>query len=449
MEIYIGLLLSLFLIMYAVFNSIFIGYMLIVCWIIFLLISLRKGFKLNEILNMSFTGGKKSFVVLKVFLLIGAVIGVWMASGTIQTLVYYSIKYISPSLFVLFTFLICCITSFLIGTSLGTVSIVGIPLMILAQSGNVNVNIIAGAIISGAYFGDRCSPMSSSAALVANLTKTNLFINIKNMMYSSLVPFLLSIVFYYILSIFHPLQIINDNLSKEIMGSFIISPILLIPAAIILILSLCKINLKTSISISILVAIVLAIVFQRYQVEEVLQYMFFGFKLNNNSPLSNIIKGGGVVSMLKVCLVVYVSCSLAGIFEGIKMFDKLKSYLIKRSLTGSRLFGVTAMVSTLTAAFGCNQSIAMVMTNEIMKDCYAGNYKYKFAMHLENSGILISALIPWNLAALVPTTTLNISATGYLPYAFYLYILPMVYLIYCKYWDKPKPLKCEEKKYVL
>jgi NhaC family Na+:H+ antiporter len=194
-----------------------------------------------------------------------------MASGTIQTLVYYSIKYISPSFFVLFTFLICCITSFLIGTSLGTVSIVGIPLMILAQSGNVNVDIIAGAIISGAYFGDRCSPMSSSAALVANLTKTDLFINIKNMLYSSLTPFLISIVFYYILSIFHPLKIVNNNLSSEIMKTFRINLILLIPAAIILILSLCKIRIKTSISISILAAFVLAVFFQHYQVKDVLK----------------------------------------------------------------------------------------------------------------------------------------------------------------------------------
>lgn len=444
MEIYIGLLLSFLLIMYAVLNTIFIGYVLIICWIIFVLVSIKKGFKIKEILKMSLTGGKKAYVVLKVFLLIGAVVGVWMASGTIQTLVYYCIKYISPSLFVLFTFLICCITSFLIGTSLGTVSIVGIPLMIIAQSGNMNLNIIAGAIISGAYFGDRCSPMSSSAALVASLTKTDLFINIKNMLYSSIVPFLLAIVFYYIISMFHPLKIVNNNLSNEIIKTFRINLILLIPAAIILILSLCKIKIKTSISISIIAAIILAVLFQHYEVKEVLQYMIFGFKLNNNSPLGNIIKGGGVVSMLRVCLVVYVSCSLAGIFEGIKMFDKLKSSLLKMSLKGSRLFGATLMVSTLTAAFGCNQSIAMVMTNEIMKDCYDGADNYKFALHLENSGILISALIPWNLAALVPTTTLNVSTTGYLPYAFYLYILPIVYFIYFKFSDKTITLKQRE-----
>ena len=390
---------------------------------------------------MSFIGGKKSYVVLMVFLLIGAVVGVWMASGTIQTLVYYCIKYITPSLFVLFTFLICCITSFLIGTSLGTVSIVGIPLIIIAQSGNVNIDIITGAIISGAYFGDRCSPMSSSAALVANLTKTDLFKNIKNMLYSSLIPFLLSVVFYYTLSMFHPLKIVNNDLSNEILKTFSVNIILLIPAAIILILSLCKVKIKTSISISIIAAFILAVVFQHYEVKEVLQYMFMGFKLDSNSPLRTIIKGGGVVSMLKVCLVVFVSCSLAGIFEGIKMFDKLKGYLIKKSLTGSRLFGATSMVSTLTAAFGCNQSIAMVMTNEIMKDCYSDFDKYKFALHLENSGILISALLPWNLAALVPTTTLKVSATGYVPYAFYLYILPIAYFIYCKYFDKTKALQ--------
>jgi Na+:H+ antiporter, NhaC family len=438
---YAGLIISFLLLIFSVFKNIFIGYTLTACWILFAIISLKKGYSLNKIIRMSYNGGKKSFVVLKVFTLIGAVVGIWMASGTIPAIVYYCLKYITPSTFVLSAFIICCITSFLIGTSLGTVSVVGIPLMILARSGNTNLDIVTGAIIAGAYFGDRCSPMSSSAALIANLTETNIFINIKNMLYSSIIPFLLSLIFYYILSVSYPLRIVNNNLSGELLRIFNIQFIMLLPVAIILILSLCKVKIDISILLSILCASVLSIFTQNHQLKDVVYYIIFGFKIDYTSPLQSIIKGGGIFSMLKASFVIFVSCSIAGIFEEIKIFDNLKKLLLNMNLTEHKLFGITTIISILTAAFGCNQSIATVMTNEIMKDCYNKVDNYEFALHLENSGILIAALIPWNIAALVPTSTMNVSPTGYVIYAFYLYMFPFIYFIYLKYFNKVNKLK--------
>lgn len=438
MEIYIVLIVSFFLLIFGVLKNIFIGYMLIICWILFALVSFEKGYTLCEIANMSYNGGKQSFVVLKMLILIGAVIGSWMASGTIPSLIFYCLKYINSSTFVLSVFIICCITSFLIGTSLGTVSAVGIPLMIIARSGNVNLNLTAGAIIAGAYFGDRCSPVSSSASLVASLTKTDIYINIKNMIYSSIIPFILSVIFYYAFSISQPLKVVNNNMSGELLKTFKINYIMLLPAVIIVILILCKVKISISILISILSASVLAVFFQNYQLKDIASYIIFGFRINNYSMLQNIIKGGGIVSMLKPSLVIFVSCSIAGIFEGIKMFDKIKILLLSLSLTKHKLFGVTSVVSIVTAAFGCNQSIAAVMTNKIMEDCYNNENKYEFALDLENSGILLSALIPWNISALVPTTTMNVSTTGYLPYAFYLYILPVIYFVHFKFSSRTK-----------
>ncbi|QXE20866.1 sodium:proton antiporter [Clostridium sp. 001] len=441
-KMYVGLIVSFFLLVFSVLKNIFIGYTLIVCWILFTIIALKKGYTLNQIAKMSFNGGKQSFVVLKIFVLIGAVIGSWMASGTIASIIYYCIKYINPSTFVLSTFIICCITSFLIGTSLGTVSTVGIPLMIIARSGNVNLNVIAGAIIAGAYFGDRCSPMSSSANLVANLTKTNIYTNIKNMMRSALIPFILSLIFYYIFSMFQPLKVVNNILSVELLKMFKINFIILTPAILILILVLCKVKVSISMLVSTLLASILAIFFQNYSLKGVVSDILLGFTITNHTSLQNIIKGGGIMSMLKPSLVIFVSCSIAGIFEGIKMFDGLKSLLLKLSLTQYKLFGITSIVSIASAAFGCNQAIATVMTDKIMEDCYDTTSKYQFALDLENSGILIAALIPWNIAALVPTSTMNVSTTGYLPYAFYLYILPIIYFIHFKYSSGTK-IKCE------
>lgn len=438
MKDYAGFLISFCLLIYCVLNNIYIGYALTACWILFALISYKKGYSLKEITKMSYAGGKKSFIVIKILILIGAIISIWMASGTIPAIIYYCLYYMNPRIFILSAFIICCITSFIIGTALGTVSTVGIPLIIIARSGNISLNIVAGAIIAGAYFGDRCSPMSSSAALVSNLTRTDIFKNIKNMLRSSIVPLILTASFYYILSLQQPLTAIDSSLPKELIKVFNIKFILLLPAIIILVLSLCKVKTEFSIPISILCAAMLCLTFQSLQLKQVVYYMLFGFKTNSSPILENIIKGGGIFSMLKTCLVIFVSCCLAGIFQGTKIFDNLKVRLAEAQLSRASRFGAASVMSMLTAAFGCSQSIAVIMTSEILNESYNDDERYQLALDLENSGILLSALIPWNFAALIPTTTMNVSSYGYIPYAFYLYILPVIYFVCLKYSSKDK-----------
>jgi NhaC family Na+:H+ antiporter len=161
---------------------------------------MRRGYLLKDLLIMMGKGSKKSLVVLKIFVLIGIITAVWRACGTISFIVYYAIAFMSAKYFILSAFLLSCLVSFLLGTSLGTVGTMGIVLMVLAKSGSVDINMAAGAVIAGAYFGDRCSPMSSSASLVAVLTRTNLYVNIKNMIKTSILPFALSIIGYIYLS---------------------------------------------------------------------------------------------------------------------------------------------------------------------------------------------------------------------------------------------------------
>ena len=178
MDIIISMFVIFCALIFSIYNGLFVGYPLLLGFFIFTYISWRRGFILRDIIKMSFNGGKRAFVVLEVFLLIGIITSTWIASGTVAAIIYYGIKYMNPNFFILYTFLISCVVSFLLGTSLGTVSTVGVALILMAKGGNINIDIAAGAIIAGAYFGDRCSPMSSSAILVANLTRTNLYTNI-------------------------------------------------------------------------------------------------------------------------------------------------------------------------------------------------------------------------------------------------------------------------------
>ncbi|MGD8192855.1 Na+/H+ antiporter NhaC family protein [Brevibacillus ginsengisoli] len=436
---YIGLFTSIFIIIFGVSMNIFVGYLLIACWLLFVLISFRKGYDLKNILTMSYIGGKKSYVVIKILLLIGAVSGAWMISGTIPGIVYYTLSLISPDTFILIAFLICCGASFLLGSATGTASIVGLPLIIIARSGGVDLNLAAGAIIAGVYFGDRCSPMSSSAVLVSKLTGTDLFTNIRKMMVSSVIPFVLSVGFYYEFSKLNPLKVISSGLTDEILKTFKIEYLVLVPALVILIFCVCKLSIQYAMLMSILVASMIALFVQGDQPLQVLHSVIFGFSLDPQNPLQNIIEGGGVTSMLKASFVILIACALAGIFEGIRAFDGIKNLLINMKLKGHKRYGLTTFISTLTAAFGCSQSIAVVMTDEIMKDCYKKEENYQFALDIENSCILTSALIPWNIAALICTATLNVSMYSFVPYAFYLYIFPIMYFVY--YWFKEaKPI---------
>lgn len=323
MDIIIGMLITFCILILSIYKGVFMGIPLLIGFFIFVFISWRRGFSLKDIFMMSYTGGKKAFVVLEIFILIGAITAIWMAAGTVPGIVYYGIKLMNPNFFILYAFLISSLLSFLLGTSLGTVSTVGLALIIMAKGGNVNLNIAAGAIIAGAYFGDRYSPMSSSANLVANLTETNLFINIKNMFKTAAIPFIVSVILYTIFSLKQPLSFVGGSIDSELINIFNINWVVLLPAIIIIIFSIFKVNVKISMLFSILIASIISVLLQLHSIIEVLKYLFLGFHLDSANPLYTIIKGGGIVSMWQASLVVFVSCSMAGIFDGTNMLKSV------------------------------------------------------------------------------------------------------------------------------
>lgn len=427
MDIIIGMCITFGILLLSIYKGIFVGIPLLIGFLIFTFISWKRGFSLRDIFMMSYTGGKKSFVVLEIFILIGAITAIWMAAGTVPGIVYYGINFMNPNYFILDAFVISSLVSFLLGTSLGTVSTVGVALIVMAKGGNVDLNLATGAIISGAYFGDRCSPMSSSANLVSILTDTNLFTNIRNMFVTAAIPFIISIILYTIFSFKQPLSFVGSSIDSEIINLFNISWIVLLPAILIVIFSLFKVNVKISMIFSIFIASIISVLIQQHSLANIVKYLLLGFHLDSDSPLYKIIKGGGIISMWQASVVVYISCALAGIFDGTNMLKSVEKFF-SRAKTHADLFSYTTVVSILTAAFGCNQSISTVLTHQLMANTYKERNidKYKLALDLENTGIVLSALIPWNIAAFVPTTTMDVSHIGFIPYAFYLYLVPII-----------------------
>lgn len=432
MRIFLIIIITIIMLIFSVFNNIFLGYGLTISLILFSLIGLKINKNIKDLLKLYAFESKRSFPIIKILILISILISVWLSCGTIPAIVYYSLKYINPNLFILFCFLIPAVISFLIGTSFGTISSIGIPLIIIAQASNLNLNLVGGAIMSGAYLGDRCSPLSSSLLLLCNLTNVDLFKYIRKVFIFGIIPTIISIIFYLLFSFKNPLTFIDNSLSLTLYNDFHISFILLIPAIIIIILSLKKVSISKSITISIITSIVICFIIQKITMIDLCNYIIFGYKAS--SSLSNIIKGDGIISMLK-CYIIIISCCLTGFFSGLNIFNGLEKYLKKIKLNRSKLFLVTLFLGLIIASIGCSQTIAFILTIEILKDTYENYNNEDMAMEFSNSAIVTSALIPWCIAALVPTSVLGISNYKFIPYAIFLYIVPFCHLCYCIYLD--------------
>ena len=394
-------------------------YALIVGYIIFVTYGLIKGHDLKVLMKKSFEGVLTVKNILLVFILIGMITALWRASGTIAYIVYMGSKLISPSILILLTFLLCSILSFLIGTSLGTAATMGVISVSIGKAMGINPYYLGGAVLSGIYFGDRCSPMSTSALLIIELTKTNLYTNIKLMLKTSIIPFVTTCLFYLFLGLkssTSPVGIDATNIFKE---NYNLNIVVIVPAILIIILSLFKVNVKKTMLVSIVISFIIAMFFQKESVTSLVNYCVYGFH-HSNEKLNSMMRGGGILSMLNVGLIVAISSSYSGIFKETKMLVLMKKYLKEFSEKTSNYF-VIFLSSIISGAIACNQSLGIILTYEL---CEELEDKQNMAIILENTIVLLVGLIPWNIAMAVPLKTIDIGLMSGL-FAFYLYFLPL------------------------
>ncbi|WP_339000758.1 Na+/H+ antiporter NhaC family protein [Fusobacterium animalis] len=394
-------------------------YALVIGYIIFIIYGLIKRHNLIILIKKSFEGVLTVKNILLVFILIGMITALWRASGTIAFIVYMGSKLVSPSILILLTFLLCSILSVLIGTSLGTAATMGVICVSIGKTMGVNPYYVGGAVLSGIYFGDRCSPMSTSALLIAELTKTNLYTNIKLMIKTSIIPFIVTCLFYLLLGFKSTISNISVNVTEIFKQNYNLNIIVIIPAILIVILSILKINVKKTMLVSIVISFIIAIFIQRDSIVALINYCIFGYH-HPNERLNLMMKGGGILSMVNVSLIVGISSSYSGIFKETKMLVSLKKHLKDFSKKTSSYF-VIFLSSIISGAIACNQSLGTILTNELCGELVE---KQKMAIILENTIVLLAGLIPWNIAMGVPLKTIGIGVMSGI-YAFYLYFLPL------------------------
>ena len=391
----------------------------------------RRGVAVSQLWKHMQQGVQQSAGVLSILLLIGAVVAGWLISGTVPALVYYGLTLIHPHWFLASAFVLTGVISVLLGTSLGSVGTIGLALMIMARGADVNEQWAAGAIIAGAYVGDRCSPMSSSAHLVATVTGTGIYHNLRNMMMTGWGAFGLSVIIYGVVSLHHPLSIADNSLLENISNTFVLHPVTLVPAGLLIVLTLCQWPVRRTLWVSLGSAIALALTLQSQALPTVLRTLVFGLQLPSSNSLSEIFQGGGLWAMAKVCGVVLVSTALAGLLSGMGTFDHVSRWLGGWS-SQRGMFGGTILASTMTSAFGCTQTMAILLTQQIVQPRYASAQlsQEQLAVDIENSAVVIAPLIPWNIAGLVPATVI-LADPSFVPCAVYLYLLPLWNWIFC------------------
>ena len=391
--------------------------------VLFWLLGLRQGFTHRQLWEMAWKKCRKSLIVVEVIFLIGIITGVWRVGGTISYCIVMGVELVTPGLFLVVAFLLCVALSYVLGTSYGVSSTMGVILMALARSGGVDPALAAGVILSGVYFGDRCSPASSAASLVAAVTDTDLYRNVRQMLRTALLPTLLTLGIYVVLSLRNPLARMDQSVLSALEGNFSITWLALLPAAVMFLLPLFKVPIKLAMLGSIAVAAVLAMAVQGFSLWEVLSAAWGGYH-PADPALNAVLGGGGITSMMVSYVIVILTGLYSGILEGTGDLEPMQQ---KAEALAGKIGAFPAMivVSTLTAMVLCNQAVTSILSEQLLRRCY--DDREELAMDIENSGILIAGLIPWSIACSIPLAMLGADSSALL-YALLLWLIPICYL---------------------
>ena len=399
-------------------------YALLAGLIIFSLYGKKQGYSWRQISRMALQGAWKVKNILLTFILIGMLTALWRQAGTIPAIICYTVHLIKPSTFLLMTFLLNCLISVLTGTALGTAATIGVVCATMASALGIPSWMTGGAILSGVYFGDRCSPVSTSALLVAELTETGIYTNIKNMIKSALAPFTITCILYLTVSIQLHGKTEMPDLGHAFGSEFRLSWIALLPAAVILLLSVMQAGVKIAMIASIVTAIPVCIGLQNMAFTELPELLLNGFH-STDVAVAAMLNGGGITSMLKVGAIVCISSSYSGIFQAtgiLNGFQKMVCLLANRT----KPYFAVLVTSILTSVMACNQTLAIMLTGQLCSRTEPD--KLRFANNLEDSAVIIAPLVPWSIACAVPLTAAG--APGYsVLFAVLLYLLPLCDLV--------------------
>ncbi len=423
MEIAVILIFSLILIT-SVILGIGTSYALLAGSVLFCIYARLKGFRAKEILRLLYSGFGTIYPIMITFSLIGIMGALWRSAGTIPMIIVAASPVISPKTFILATFLLNSLVSTLIGSSFGTASTAGAICVVMGKTLGADPVLVAGALLAGAYVGDRWSPVSTTFNLTSSLTGTKLRSNIPDYVKSAVVPLLITCLLYLFMGWFSTAEGSVSDPRALFEGELILSYFSLIPALLIIILTLFHCTVRVTIFVSTLSAFLISVFLQHYPAADLLRFSLTGF-VARDASVGGYLNGGGIKSMLGVITMILIASTYSGFFHETDLMKPLHDYIhvIYEKTTPYAAVLVTSVFTTM--AF-CSQPPAVLLTEQLCEDLIPD--KKRLALYIGNSAAIITPLIPWTAGAIGPLASAGGPRAG-IPLAVYLYILPLYCLI--------------------
>lgn len=411
--------------------------MLFLSWVIVIPVGLALGHGLADIENAAYEMMRKILQPSTIILAVGAMIGVWIMAGTVPTLIYLGLSIISPKFFLLTALLFCSIISLFTGTSWGTMGTAGVAMMGIGAGLGVPPGMTAGAVICGAYFGDKMSPISDSTNLAPALAGAKVMNHIKHMLWTTIPSYLITAVIFTVLGFTNgtiqadtsTIATISAGLSAHYKLGFV--P--LIPALLVFYMLFTNRPPVSALLVGAIAAVVIAIAYQGHTIQATLACLYSG-----NDPktgiafIDSLLKRGGVTSMYGIVGLFFFALGLGGMLNHIGILETILASFAHKITSVPKLIVSTMAVSYISNMIGATISFAAVMTGTLMQPMFRKMRvrPENLSRVIEDCGTLGGPIIPWNTGAVYAAGVLGIAPSLFIPFCFLCFINPIISLIY-------------------
>lgn len=414
-----------------------------------ILVGMRNGQTWEEFQHAIVAGVGLSTNAIFILLAVGALIGTWILSGTVPTMIHYGLALMAPQYFYLATCLICAVVALTIGSSWTVAGTLGVALMGVAQGLGMNPAIAAGAVISGAYFGDKMSPLSDTTNIAPAAAGSELFAHIRHMMWTTVPSILLALLLFGAIGLGSAPDVAAvsafGDLSAQMQAQFSLGPHLLIPLAVVFILAVRRFPAYPTIMIGALLGALFAVIFQpdatvKLAGNEALSRplalisgswtsMFGGFKIESgNTAVDELLSRGGMASMLNTIWLVMCAMAFGAAMEKAGLLERLVRSVLKAARSTGSLIVATLATSFGTNVLAADQYIAIILPGRLYRSEYEkrGLAPENLSRALEDAGTITSPLVPWNTCGAYMAATLGVATWDYAPYALFNLINPLI-----------------------
>ena len=397
-----------------------------------------------------------------ILLLIGSLAGTWLISGIVPTMIYYGLQILNPKIFLVAAAIICAIVSLASGSSWSTIATVGIALLGIGNALDISNGLTAGALISGAYFGDKMSPLSDTTNLAPAMAGTDLFTHIRHMMYTTIPSFVISLLIFLFIGLSMDNTQNSDDITNLLMAiesSFNISPWLFLVPVIVLLLIMKKVPALLALFAGTLLGGIFAIIFQPHLIIElsgidsnffqasyvsIINAMGSETSINtSNKMINDLLSSGGMYGMLNTIWLIICAMCFGGVMEASGALKKISQSIIQYAESTGSVIATTACTCLFFNVTASDQYLSIVVPGRMYADTFKdkGLAPENLSRTLEDSGTVTSVLIPWNTCGATQSAVLGVATMTYLPFCFFNIISPLMTILYGYLGFKIKKIK--------